>query len=127
MILRAGWLKTGDVLAIDQRNQGPTSGVELYALGRAWLGPSWTSGLAEEPASPARLTRWKGALDLIAAIGALGRRDLCCVLVGSEQRRGFRKELDVAIARLGLAGLAGAMMSAVWNYVVSAAFVWRSR
>jgi dolichol-phosphate mannosyltransferase len=26
-----------------------------------------------------------------------------------------------------LAGLAGAVMSAVWNYVVSAAFVWRSR
>jgi dolichol-phosphate mannosyltransferase len=26
-----------------------------------------------------------------------------------------------------LAGLGGALMSAVWNYVVSAAFVWRSR
>jgi glycosyltransferase involved in cell wall biosynthesis len=54
---------------------------------------------------PGRLTRWKGGLDLIAAIAALGRRDLCCVLVGSEQRRGFRKELDAAIGRLGLLGL----------------------
>jgi len=26
-----------------------------------------------------------------------------------------------------LAGLGGALMSAVWNYVVSAAFVWRAR
>jgi glycosyltransferase involved in cell wall biosynthesis len=54
---------------------------------------------------PGRLTRWKGALDLIAAIAALRRRDLCCVLAGSEQRHGFRKELDAAITRLGLADL----------------------
>jgi dolichol-phosphate mannosyltransferase len=26
-----------------------------------------------------------------------------------------------------LAGLGGALMGAVWNYVVSAAFVWRAR
>jgi glycosyltransferase involved in cell wall biosynthesis len=54
---------------------------------------------------PGRLTRWKGGLDFITAIAALGRRDLCCVLVGSEQRRGFRKELDAAIERWGLGGL----------------------
>jgi glycosyltransferase involved in cell wall biosynthesis len=54
---------------------------------------------------PGRLTRWKGGLDLIAAIAALGRRDLCCVLVGSEQRRGFRKELDAAIEGRGLGDL----------------------
>jgi len=54
---------------------------------------------------PGRLTRWKGGLDLIAAIAALGRRDLCCVLVGSEQRRGFRKELDAAIDGYELGGL----------------------
>jgi glycosyltransferase involved in cell wall biosynthesis len=53
---------------------------------------------------PARLTRWKGGLDLVAAIAALQRRDLCCVLVGPEQRRGFRREIETAIERRGLAG-----------------------
>jgi glycosyltransferase involved in cell wall biosynthesis len=54
---------------------------------------------------PGRLTRWKGALDLIEAIGLLGRRDLCCLLVGTEQRPGFRRELEATIERLGLVGL----------------------
>jgi glycosyltransferase involved in cell wall biosynthesis len=54
---------------------------------------------------PGRLTRWKGGLDFIAAIAALGRREICCVLVGSEQRRGFRRELESAIEARGLAGL----------------------
>jgi glycosyltransferase involved in cell wall biosynthesis len=54
---------------------------------------------------PGRLTRWKGGLDFIAAIAALGRRDICCVLVGAEQRPGFRRELEAAIEGQGLAGL----------------------
>jgi len=54
---------------------------------------------------PGRLTRWKGGLDLIEAIGRLGRRDLCCVLLGAEQRRGFRRELETRIGRLGLLGM----------------------
>ena len=54
---------------------------------------------------PGRLTRWKGGLDFIEAIAKLGRRDLCCLLVGAEQRPGFRRELEAAIARLGLDGM----------------------
>ena len=54
---------------------------------------------------PGRLTRWKGGLDFIAAIAALGRRDICCVLVGPEQRRGFRRELEASIDQNGLTGL----------------------
>jgi glycosyltransferase involved in cell wall biosynthesis len=54
---------------------------------------------------PGRLTRWKGGLDFITAIAALDRRDICCLFVGSEQRRGFKRELEVAIARNGLTGL----------------------
>ena len=54
---------------------------------------------------PGRLTRWKGGLDFIAALAALGRRDICCVLVGPEQRRGFRRELEASIDRSGLTGL----------------------
>jgi glycosyltransferase involved in cell wall biosynthesis len=54
---------------------------------------------------PGRLTRWKGGLDFIAAIAALGRRDICCVLAGSEQRHGFRRKLEAAIRDNGLAGV----------------------
>jgi glycosyltransferase involved in cell wall biosynthesis len=54
---------------------------------------------------PGRLTRWKGGLDLIAAVARLGRRDLCVLLVGAEQRRGFRRELERTVERLGLLGM----------------------
>lgn len=53
---------------------------------------------------PARLTRWKGGLDLVAAVARLSRYDVCCVLAGSEQRPGFRRELEAAIHDKGLAG-----------------------
>jgi glycosyltransferase involved in cell wall biosynthesis len=51
---------------------------------------------------PGRLTRWKGGLDFIEAIAKLERRDICCLLVGAEQRSGFRRELETAIERRGL-------------------------
>ena len=54
---------------------------------------------------PGRLTRWKGGLDFIEAVARLGRRDLCCLLVGAEQRAGFRRELEAAIERRGLVGM----------------------
>jgi glycosyltransferase involved in cell wall biosynthesis len=50
-----------------------------------------------------RLTRWKGQLDLVEAIGALGRRDVLCLLVGSDEGRpSFRRELEETIAARGL-------------------------
>jgi glycosyltransferase involved in cell wall biosynthesis len=55
---------------------------------------------------PGRLTRWKGQLDLIAAIEALGRADVCCVLVGSDEGRGsFRREVEQEIVKRGLEGV----------------------
>jgi glycosyltransferase involved in cell wall biosynthesis len=54
---------------------------------------------------PGRLTRWKGGIEFIEAVARLGRRDLCCLFVGAEQRRGFRRELEAAIKRFGLIGM----------------------
>jgi glycosyltransferase involved in cell wall biosynthesis len=54
---------------------------------------------------PGRLTRWKGGLDFIAAVAKLGRSDICCVLVGSEQRPGFRRKLETAIRENALAAI----------------------
>jgi glycosyltransferase involved in cell wall biosynthesis len=53
---------------------------------------------------PGRLTRWKGGLVFIEAMAKLRRRDVCCLLVGAEQRAGFRKELEKAIGRHDLMG-----------------------
>jgi glycosyltransferase involved in cell wall biosynthesis len=80
---------------------GRVGAERIVSLARRWRLPDG----APVVMLPGRLTRWKGGLDLIAAIAALGRRDLCCVLVGPEQRRGFRRELEAAIERNGLAGL----------------------
>lgn len=55
---------------------------------------------------PGRLTRWKGQLDLIAAIEGLGRANLRCLLVGSDDGRGsFRREVEQEIVRRNLDGI----------------------
>lgn len=52
---------------------------------------------------PGRLTRWKGQAVFIEAVAELGRDDIRCVLVGSDQgRKGYRKELERLIDRNGL-------------------------
>ncbi len=52
---------------------------------------------------PGRQTRWKGQLVLIDAIAKLGRRNLRCLLVGSDQgREDYRRELEARIVEHGL-------------------------
>lgn len=52
---------------------------------------------------PGRLTRWKGQTVFIEAVAQLGRQDIRCVLVGSDQgRSGYRKELERLIEGNGL-------------------------
>jgi glycosyltransferase involved in cell wall biosynthesis len=80
---------------------GRIGGERIAALARAWRLPDGAPVIM----LPGRLTRWKGGLDLVAAIAALGRRDIHCLLIGAEQRRGFRRELEGAIAARGLGGL----------------------
>jgi glycosyltransferase involved in cell wall biosynthesis len=87
-----------DLASFDPQRVG---GGRVAALATAWRIPDD----AKVVMLPGRLTRWKGGLDFIEAIARLGRRDLCCVLVGAEQRAGFRRELDAAIERSGLVGM----------------------
>jgi len=56
-------------------------GERVVALATNWRVPDDSKVIM----LPGRLTRWKGGLDFIAAIARLGRRDLCCLLVGAEQ------------------------------------------
>ena len=76
-------------------------GARIASLARRWRVPDG----APVVMLPGRLTRWKGGLDLLAAVAALGRRDIFCLLVGAQQRPGFRRELEAAIARHGLDAL----------------------
>jgi glycosyltransferase involved in cell wall biosynthesis len=49
---------------------------------------------------PGRLTRWKGQALLIEALARLGRHDIRCVLVGSDQgRRRYRAQLERLVRR----------------------------
>ena len=52
---------------------------------------------------PGRLTRWKGQAVLIEALALLGRHDVRCLLVGSDQgRTGYREELEELVRRRDL-------------------------
>jgi len=77
------------------------NGERVIALAERWRVPDD----AKIVMLPGRLTRWKGGLDFIAAIARLERPDLCCLLVGAEQRPGFRRELEAAIEKSGLLGM----------------------
>jgi glycosyltransferase involved in cell wall biosynthesis len=71
----------------------------LVQLAEAWRLPE------DRPVvlMPGRLTRWKGQSVLIEALGRLGAKKISCVIVGSDQgRAGYRRELERAVARLGL-------------------------
>jgi glycosyltransferase involved in cell wall biosynthesis len=89
-----------DLATFDPRRVG---GERVAALAERWRVPVE----ARVVMLPGRLTRWKGGLDFIEAIARLdsSRRDLCCLLVGAGQHRGFRRELEAAIERHGLVGL----------------------
>jgi glycosyltransferase involved in cell wall biosynthesis len=76
-------------------------GPRIAALAREWRLPD----VAPVVMLPGRLTRWKGGLDFIAAAALLGRREVCYVLVGAEQHKGFRRELEAAIEGAGSSGI----------------------
>jgi glycosyltransferase involved in cell wall biosynthesis len=76
-------------------------GPRIAALVRRWRLPE----TAPVVMLPGRLTRWKGGLDFIAAAALLGRPEVCFVLVGAPQHRGFRRELETAIAGAGDRGI----------------------
>ena len=55
---------------------------------------------------PGRLTRWKGQTVFIEAVRQLGRNDIRCLLVGSDQgRTEYRQELETLVHKHGLGGV----------------------
>jgi glycosyltransferase involved in cell wall biosynthesis len=74
----------------------------VIQLARAWRLPDGHQVIM----LPGRLTRWKGQTVLIDALAKLGRKDVCCLMVGSDQgRTGYSQELEAQAKRLGLEGV----------------------
>ena len=69
------------------------------ALARAWNLPEGAPVLL----LPARLTRWKGQEEMIAALARMRHREAVLVLVGSDRgRRGYVRGLQALAERLGV-------------------------
>jgi glycosyltransferase involved in cell wall biosynthesis len=76
------------------------SGDRIARLERAWRLPEGVPVVL----LPGRLTRWKGHAVLIEALAHLTRRDVCCVLVGSDRGRGrYAAQLVRQAETLGVA------------------------
>jgi glycosyltransferase involved in cell wall biosynthesis len=76
------------------------SGSRIERQARAWRLPDRASIVL----LPGRLTGWKGQAVLLDAIARLTLRDVCCVLVGSDQgRRGYADRLVRQAETLGIA------------------------
>jgi glycosyltransferase involved in cell wall biosynthesis len=72
----------------------------LARLARQWRLPDGVPTVV----LPGRLTSWKGQSVLLSAIARLSRRDVFCVLVGSDQgRRRYSAQLGSQAERLGIA------------------------
>jgi glycosyltransferase involved in cell wall biosynthesis len=82
------------------------SAERVMQLARAWRLPDGVPIVM----LPGRLTRWKGQTVLIEALAKLGRRDLCCLLVGSDQGRSdYRAEIERLVKERGLDGVVRAV------------------
>ncbi|HVC62950.1 MAG TPA: glycosyltransferase family 4 protein [Acetobacteraceae bacterium] len=72
----------------------------LARLAAAWRLPDGVPTVV----LPGRLTAWKGQSVLLSAVARLARRDVCCVLAGSDQgRQRYSAQLVRQAERLGIA------------------------
>jgi glycosyltransferase involved in cell wall biosynthesis len=76
----------------------------IVSLARSWRLPDG----APVVMLPGRLTRWKGQLDLVDALARLGRRDIRCLLVGSDEgKTGYRREIEERVRQHRLENVVG--------------------
>ncbi len=88
-------------IALEKFHPTTVTPERLITLSRQWRVPDGANIIM----LPGRITRWKGHHVLIEAIARLGRRDIFCVMIGSDQgRTEYRKELEDTIQHKGLGG-----------------------
>lgn len=88
-------------IAIEKFHPTAVTAERLIKLTKEWRVPDG----APIVMLPGRLTRWKGHHVLIEAMAQLGRKDVFCILIGSDQgRTGYRLELEESIRDKNLEG-----------------------
>lgn len=88
-------------ISVDRFNPSTISAERVIAVSQDWRIPDSSDIIM----LPGRLTRWKGHHVLIDAMEKIKRKNLFCVLIGSDQgRSGYREELEKKIAEKGLSG-----------------------
>lgn len=88
-------------IALEKFHPTAVTPERLITLSREWRVPDGANIIM----MPGRITRWKGHPVLIEAIARLGRRDIFCVMIGSDQGRSeYRRELEDSIQNKGLGG-----------------------
>ncbi len=88
-------------IALEKFHPTAVTAERMIQLSQQWRVPDGSSIIL----LPGRLTRWKGHHVLIEAMETLKRRDVFCVIIGSDQGRNeYRKELEEAIHDRGLGG-----------------------
>ena len=88
-------------IAIDKFHPNAVTPERVINLAKEWRVPDDASIVL----LPGRLTRWKGQLVLIDAMARLPRKDVFCVIIGSDQgRKEYREELETAIKEKSLEG-----------------------
>ncbi len=88
-------------ISLEKFHPSIISPAQLIKISNAWRLPDGASIVM----LPGRITRWKGHHVLIEAMAKLGRPDIFCVLIGSDQgRTEYREELETAIKEKNLGG-----------------------
>ncbi len=81
-------------IPIDRFHPTAVTAERMINLESKWRIPDGTNIIM----MPGRITRWKGHHILIDAMAKLDRKDVCCIMIGSDQgRREYRKELEESI------------------------------
>ena len=88
-------------IALEKFHPMNVSPERMIKVSRQWRLPDGASVIM----MPGRLSRWKGHHILIEAMALLGREDVFCVMIGSNQGRDeYSTELEEAIRARGLEG-----------------------
>lgn len=88
-------------IALEKFHPTVVAPAQLIKVSASWRLPDGASVIM----LPGRITRWKGHHVLIDAIAKLGRDDIFCVLIGSDQgRTEYREELEESIKEKNLGG-----------------------
>jgi len=88
-------------IALEKFHPTVVAPAQLIKVSASWRLPDGASVVM----LPGRITRWKGHHVLIDAISKLGRDDIFCVLIGSDQgRTEYREELEASIKEKNLGG-----------------------